>query len=71
MRKILFILFLLFLIFVGVGFYREWFTIALSGENKGFHVNFFVDKDKFEKDEEKAKKELEKVGDKVKDKTSK
>lgn len=71
MGRILGFLFLLFLIFVGVGFYLQWFTISLSGENKGFHVNFFVDKDKIEKDEEKAKKKLEKVGEDIKDKTSK
>lgn len=71
MGRILGFLFLLFLIFVGVGFYLQWFTISLSGENKGFHVNFFVDKDKMEKDKEKATKEIEKEVKEVKDKTSK
>ncbi|MBY0526353.1 MAG: hypothetical protein K2R98_23370 [Gemmataceae bacterium] len=70
MGRLLFWLFILLLIGVGVGFALGWFSIALSGDNKGFRVNFFVDKEKIEKDEEKAKKQLEKTGDKIKEKTS-
>jgi hypothetical protein len=71
MRRLLSVLFLLFLVFVGVGFYLEWFTLTLSGENKGFRINLFVDKDKLERDAKKAEEKLEKVGENIKDKTTK
>jgi hypothetical protein len=71
MGRLLTILFVLFLIFVGVGFYLQWFTLTLSGEDKGFRINLFVDKDKLEKDEKKAEDKLKKVGEEIKEKTSK
>jgi hypothetical protein len=71
MGRLLTILFVLFLIFVGVGFYLQWFTLTLSGVDKGFRINLFVDKDKLEKDEKKAEDKLKKVGEEIKEKTSK
>ncbi len=71
MGKFLTVLLVLFLAFVGVGFYLGWFTLTLSGENKGFQINLFVDKEKMERDEKKAEEKLKKVGEEVKEKTTK
>lgn len=66
MGKFLFVLFLLFLIFVGLGFYLEWFTLTLSGNDRGLRINLFVDKEKLEQDKKKAEEKLEKVGEDIK-----
>ncbi len=65
MGRILFVLLLAFLIFVGVGFYMEWFTLTLSGNDAGFKINFLVDKKKIDKDKDKAEKGLKKLEEKA------
>lgn len=71
MGKFLLVLFVLFLVFVGLGFYLEWFTLSLSGDDRGFRINLFVDKEKLEQDKKKAEQKLEKVGEEIKEKTGK
>jgi hypothetical protein len=62
----------LLLIGVGVlGFYQGWFQSSTATTDHKTTFGVTVDRDKIEQDKEKAKEELEKVGERVKEKTGK
>ncbi|MEX2025776.1 MAG: hypothetical protein WEH44_00725 [Pirellulaceae bacterium] len=59
MKRLIAVLVVLVLLFVGVGFYRGWFTVSKSepdaGDNK-VNVNLTVDGDKMQEDAGAVKK---------------
>jgi hypothetical protein len=60
MKRLIAVLLVLAILFVGVGFYRGWFTVSKSdpdaGENK-VNVNLTVDGDKMQEDADAVKKQ--------------
>ncbi|HUE73374.1 MAG TPA: hypothetical protein VMP01_21025 [Pirellulaceae bacterium] len=59
MKRLIAVLLVLAILFVGVGFYRGWFTVSKSdpdaGDNK-VNVNLSVDGDKMQEDADAVKK---------------
>ncbi len=82
MKKLIGILFLLLICVVGIGFYREWFSVSTHSDESESHkidVNLSVDTDKVKADAETvkekaaeltgdAKDEASRLGDQAKDK---
>jgi hypothetical protein len=68
MRRRLGTIFLLLIIITLVGLYEGWFNISTEpgGENTT-NVHVSVDRGKIRQDEQRAKKELEQVGEKIKE----
>lgn len=68
MKRLIAVLIVLVLLFVGVGFYRGWFTVSKSdpdaGDNK-VNVNLTVDGDKMQEDAEAVKKKAAELTEKV------
>jgi len=58
--KIVFILVLIVAVFIGVGFYRGWFTVSSDSQGSTPNITVSVDKDKIREDKDKA---VEKVHD--------
>ena len=53
----------------GLGFYRGWFSFSTTNTDQKPSATFTLDKDKIHADEEKAREEVQGLGQKVKDKT--
>jgi hypothetical protein len=54
----------------GVGFYRGWFDLSTNNAGQTPSATITVDKDKIHADEQKAKDEVQGLGQKVKEKPS-
>ncbi len=67
MKTLLVVLVLLAAGFVGLGFYRGWFSITSDGADAKSHVTLSVDKDKMRQDENTAIGKAQGLGHKVKD----
>jgi hypothetical protein len=53
---------------VGVGFYRQWFSVASDKAEDTSRVTFSADSAKFKDDEKKVVAKVEALGTRVKDK---
>jgi hypothetical protein len=63
MKNLIVGLVLLLAIVAGVGYYRGWFQVSTGGP--GGNPSITVDRDKIKADEEKAKRSVQDVGQKV------
>lgn len=67
MKNLIVGLVLLLAIAAGVGYYRGWFQVSTGGA--GGNPTLTVDRDKIRADEEKAKKNVQELGQKVGERT--
>jgi hypothetical protein len=72
MNRLLVVLLVLALLVAGgagLGFYLGWFHLSKDGASQDPNFTITVDRDKIRQDQEKAKKTMQGVGQKVKGKT--
>ena len=69
MKALLVVVVLLLAGIAGVGFYRGWFALSTNSTDQKPSATITMDKDKIHVDEEKAKQEMQGLGQKVKAKT--
>lgn len=69
MKRFLIFMFVVAIAVVGIGFYRGWWTGSSEKDAEGkTHYELTVNKDKISEDEKAALKNVQAVGQKVKDK---
>jgi hypothetical protein len=68
MRRLMIALALVVAVVVGVGFYRQWFSVASDKAEDTSHVTFSADSAKFKDDEKKVVAKVEALGTRAKDK---
>ena len=68
MRRLIIALVLVVVAVVGVGFYRQWFSVASDKADDKSHVTFSADSAKFKDDEKKVVAKVEALGTRAKDK---
>jgi hypothetical protein len=66
MRKVLLILLVLAALVIGLGFYLNWFSLALKDGNEQINISVTVDKEKIQSDVGKAKEEIKNMAEKDK-----
>ncbi len=59
MRNFLALLAILVLVFLGVGYYRDWFTFSSTSSDGTLNINTQVDKEKIKEDVGKAKQQIQ------------
>ena len=69
MRTLLRAVVLLLILIVGLGFYQGWFHFSTNSTDDTSSATVTVDQNKIRVDEAKAKKTVEQLGQKVKEKT--
>jgi hypothetical protein len=70
MKRLLIVLVLLVAAVIGLGFYQGWFHFSMSGTDGRTNATLTVDQEKIEADKEQAKKKVQELEQKVKEKTS-
>jgi hypothetical protein len=70
MRRLLIVLVLVLAGVVGLGFYQGWFRLSAGGTDGQPNVPVTVDKEKMERDKEKAKEKVQELERKVKEKAN-
>jgi hypothetical protein len=69
MRRLMVVIFLLAIGIAILGFYQGWFRLSSNSMDHESSATITVDKDKFQKDEEKAKERVQDFGKKTMEKT--
>lgn len=68
MRNLMLVVVLLVVGIAGFGYYRGWFAVSTNGTDNTPSATLSVDKDKFHADEQKAKAEMQGLGQAAKQK---
>jgi hypothetical protein len=68
MKRVMIVLALVVAVVVGIGFYRQWFSVASDKADDKSHVTLSADSAKFKDDEKKVVAKVEALGTRAKDK---
>jgi len=71
MKRLLAVLLILILVVIGIGYYRDWFSVRSGTDDKSVHIEVTVDKEKVREDEERAHQKLKQVEGEMSDKLKK
>ena len=66
MKRVMIVLALVVAVVVGVGFYRQWFSVASDKADDKSHVTFSADSAKIKDDEKKVVAKVESLGTRAK-----